>query len=161
MPGIDDVAQDVRQQVRCCFIVYTSIPEFKDAALKLVHELRSVGKKQLVTELQEHGFIEQRMFSPSPDTGLGKRSPIYSYEAPKIERSFLKNAAKIVSDGNQMNTSSTYQLPSQNDNSFSLSKQNTSQYQSQMLNVSDSMDSTSNHQLPKKPRDVKSPNYGS
>jgi hypothetical protein len=65
IPGIDDAAQDVRKQVRCCFVIYSEIPEFKEQAIKLAKDLRSTGKKQLVADLEEHKIISPRFTSPN------------------------------------------------------------------------------------------------
>jgi hypothetical protein len=57
VPGIDDQSQEVRQQVRCCFLIYAAIPEFRDVALSLAFKIRTVGKKQLMNDLEEHGLV--------------------------------------------------------------------------------------------------------
>ncbi len=64
IPGIDDAAQDVRKQVRSCFLIYSTIPEFQEQAIKLAKDLRSTGRKQLIAELKEHKVISPRFTSP-------------------------------------------------------------------------------------------------
>ena len=49
LKGIDDQAQDVRQQVRACWRVYNQ--EFADRVAFLVKDMRGAAKKQLQQEL--------------------------------------------------------------------------------------------------------------
>ena len=51
--GIDDTAQEVRSQVRICFKAYHGIVEFKDRVQKILREMRTPGKKQLLVELND------------------------------------------------------------------------------------------------------------
>ena len=52
--GIDDTAQEVRSQVRIVFKAYYTIPEFKDRVQQILREMKTIGKKQLLIELNDN-----------------------------------------------------------------------------------------------------------
>jgi hypothetical protein len=45
LAGLDDPAQDVRKQVRACFIDFYSLPAFVQSGQKILLELKTAGKK--------------------------------------------------------------------------------------------------------------------
>lgn len=53
-------------------------------------DLRGIGKKQLISDLEEHKLIQPRIFSPSPP--MNRSDPLSLIKSPKQDKSFLKNA---------------------------------------------------------------------